>query len=355
VTSTYDVVVAGGGPAGSAAALALAARGRAVLLVDAATGPRPIGEALPSAARMLLRDLGVAGTVPGDGHQVCYANRSAWGSDTVAATDSINDPHGPGWHLDRPLFDHRLREAAQAAGVEVRIAAVRSTTRQQGGSWRVILREPRRRATVHCRWVVDATGRRAAVATTHGARRLTGDRLIALHLTLGPSAGTDATTLVEATRDGWWYSAQLPDRRLLLSYFTDSDLPTSGSFRRQLAATGPTAARAAAHPLPQDARPGRAPAHTARLNQVHGDGWTATGDAATAFDPLSSQGILTALYTGQAAGTAVHDHLDGDPHALDQYAAAVTAVTAAYQRNRSACYALEQRWPDRPFWHRRSR
>ncbi|MEU9041639.1 MULTISPECIES: tryptophan 7-halogenase [unclassified Kitasatospora] len=351
MTSDHDVAVVGGGPAGAAAALALAARGRRVLLAHAPGGPPPVGEALPAVARMLLRDLGVADTVPGTGHLPCYGNRSAWGAQDIGTVDSINDPYGPGWHLDRALFDRRLRAAARAVGVDVREAVVRPDSRHQDGSWTLTLAG----RTVRCRHLVDATGRRAAIATTHGARRVRGDRLVALYLTLDARDTADGTTLVEAAPDGWWYSALLPGGRLLVAFFTDADLPAarpdSRSFGLRLAATGPTAARTAAHrTLPA---PARAPAHTVRLDRVHGDGWTAVGDAAAAFDPLSSQGILTALYTGQAAGAAVHGHLDGDPHALDGYTDVVTAVTAAYRRHHAVYYALEQRWPDSPFWQRR--
>ncbi|MGW2088752.1 LodA/GoxA family CTQ-dependent oxidase [Streptomyces sp. NPDC001880] len=58
--------------------------------------------------------------------------------------------------------------------------------------------------------------------------------------------------------------------------------------------------RAEPHGFTPSAVPRRAPAHSTHLDRVHGDGWIAAGDAAVAFDPLSSQGILTALYTGRA-------------------------------------------------------
>jgi flavin-dependent dehydrogenase len=39
----------------------------------------------------------------------------------------------------------------------------------------------------------------------------------------------------------------------------------------------------------------------ARLDRFFGEGWLACGDAALSFDPSSSQGLLTALYSGKSA------------------------------------------------------
>ncbi|MGW4898405.1 NAD(P)/FAD-dependent oxidoreductase, partial [Kitasatospora sp. NPDC004240] len=116
---------------------------------------------------------------------------------------------------------------------------------------------------------------------------------------------------------------------------------------------GHIAARAAAHPPAGPGRPRRAPAHSAHLDRPSGPGWTAVGDAVAAFDPVSSQGILTALHTGTTGAVAVHAHLGGDPGALDAYRAGVAALLAAYRRNHHAVYAAEDRWGERPFWRRR--
>jgi flavin-dependent dehydrogenase len=84
-----------------------------------------------------------------------------------------------------------------------------------------------------------------------------------------------------------------------------------------------------------------------------GDGWLAVGDAAFAFDPLSSQGILTSLYTGMKAGEALIEHLSGNSDALANYGYRLAMIYNAYLRNRSTYYRLEERWAERPFWRRR--
>ncbi len=364
----FCAVIAGGGPAGAAAALMLARGGRRVLLVDEQLAASfRVGEALPPSGRPVLRELGVLDRFLADGHLACHGNLSAWGAPELAVTDFIRDRNGHGWHLDRARFDASLRTAAAEAGVEVRsgVRLASAVWDAAEAGWRVMLERGEGGATeeVRCGWLVDATGRRCAISRRHGATRLHDDALVAFFARFRPSeAGDrDARTLIEAVPDGWWYTALVPSGERVVAFLTDADLAdrtallSAEGFVARLVETEHVAARLGSHGHTLASRPRGTDAGSARLDRFMGDGWLATGDAALSYDPLSSQGILTALYAGMRAGEALAAHLGGDAEALAGYGARLEEIHRAYQRNRTTYYALETRWPGRPFWSRRIR
>ena len=123
----WDLLVAGGGPAGAVTALTATRCGLEVLLVegspldDDAVGPLAVGESLPSAARPVLESLQLLDVMRGGPHLISWGHRSAWGGAEVQTTDFIRDARGQhGWHLDRPTFDASLRRAARDAGASLR-------------------------------------------------------------------------------------------------------------------------------------------------------------------------------------------------------------------------------------------
>lgn len=358
----FHAVVAGGGPAGAAAALVLARAGRRVLLADSSAADAfRVGESLPPAACPLLRDLGVLDRVRTDGHLPSFGNLSAWGSDLLQEHDHIFDPHGHGWHLDRARFDAALRDTARDAGAEVLENVEIRGAERADSNWRVGLRAGAATHEVETAWLLDATGRRATLARRHGAMRHQDDRLVAFYARFRSAIGgdDDARTMIESAPNGWWYTALLPSGERVVARLTDADLAdraallSSEGFAARLRESSHIGALLSGRGYVLQGRPSGTGAETARLDRFAGDGWVAVGDAALSFDPLSSQGMLTALYTGLRAGQALDRALVGDSAGIADYVSRLEQVYATYLRNRQIFYAAEPRWSGHPFWQRR--
>ena len=278
-----------------------------------------IGETLPPAARPLLMRLAVWEPFLAAGHLPSPGVLSVWGDDELYQTHFIFNPYGQGWHLDRQRFDAMLAQAARQAGAHLYCGAqVTSCLPLAGDRWQVAftsgVASSRRQHQLRATFLIDATGRAAVLARRQGANRLNADRLVGLAGVLAarsresdrPEDECDSCTLVEACADGWWYSALLPGRRLMAVYMTDADLlrrhrgAWHAFWQARLQQTIHTQSRLRAFDL--QAVPRVVAANSSRLDCVSGRGWLAVGDAAMAFDPLSSQGLDAGSGIGHPRG-----------------------------------------------------
>ncbi len=343
----YDTAIVGSGPAGSIAALILARTGRKVVIIDRErTSPRKVGESLPAAARPLLNHLGLLPLLESGRHRPSFGNRSAWGSDKLDFTDFINDPNGLGWHLDRARFDLDLMIAAQNAGVEWINSHVQDVM-DDGGHWRI----EGAGWEVGSQWILDATGRRAHIAAKMGVHRLRDNDLTAVYGWFKPlDQSDDPRTLIESAADGWWYSARLPDTSIVAAFHTNSvtaqNIARSPALWNKLVASTKHTRSVLAGSLNLGTLQ-FAEACGARLSRFAGNRWLATGDAALSFDPLSSQGIFNALYTGMAAAVAV------DTGDVAAYSDRLQTIRSVYLNKTQAYYAAESRFSEKSFWRRR--
>jgi len=357
-----DAIVLGAGPAGATVALNLAPF-RSVLVVEQRARPAVrIGESLPPAARRLLVDMGLWEGFVSDRHLPCYARRSAWGTPDPVEIDTIRDPDGHGWLLDRARFEARLRATAASRGATILAPAKAGPIGRGDDCWTVAVLHDGRTQEIRARVLIDARGRAARPLPPAAAKRRVTDRLVCGWLISNDpgGAGSPGVIYTEAEAEGWWYSAPLPRDRRIVAFHTDADLPSA----IDASDAGRLAERAARLPTLGAASPstgsvlaaeyGFCAAHTCRLDPTAGDGWLAVGDACLALDPLSSQGLLNALYTGLAAAEAADRILSGDAIAWRDYQRSVGEIWGVYWRRLPAWYRQERRWGHHPFWRRRA-
>jgi|SRR5208337_408634 len=350
----HDVVVLGAGPAGSVASLLLTRAGASTLLVDEFNLARhKVGESLPGIARHYLGSLQLREVLKPEACLPCFGNSSAWGSDRLEHRNGLLDPYGPGVHLDRAAFDGALLSASLNAGVKT-LPGRFARSRSVAGGWMLTIQAEGFTQDVGCRWVVDCTGRRSAFAAALGVRRSVFDRQVGVvGLFAREDYDTDRSIMLEATPDGWWYSAPVPRARRVIIYFTDGDLLGKTGARSIEGfislARGTRHIRAFISGRPLIPSPKVVLASSSRIGRPAGEGWVAAGDAAAALDPLASVGIISSIKGAQAAVKGIM----GGGGAIEAYCKDVVGQHQKDVETRSAYYKLEQRWPQSLFWSRR--
>src|SRR5262249_41466989 len=154
-----------------------------------------------------------------------------------------------------------------------------------------------------------------------------------------------------------WYSTMGPGDTTIVAFMSDTDLIREGGLHEP----ANWMVRLRASELTRERLRGAKPksrqavfaANSQRLSIVAGPGWVAAGDAASAFDPLSSEGILKAIRSGKLASFVAADYLGRGLDSHGRYVKICTAEYEAYEKTKHEYYAREQRWPDSVFWRRR--
>lgn len=170
----YDVIILGGGPAGSAAALALAGRGRRVLVLEKEVFPRfHIGESLLPYNRRLLETLGLmplveaAGFMRKIGAQFWLGNGSRH-VNFLFAHGCFNE-ETTAWQVERSVFDDLLLKEVRRRGVEVREGLAAESYRIE--SDRVTV-ETGGGAREEAAFLIDATGQSSFTGVREGVREM---------------------------------------------------------------------------------------------------------------------------------------------------------------------------------------
>lgn len=316
-----DVLVAGGGPAGARAGWAAARAGARVLVVER----KRRGGALPHCAEFAPRLMALETPVPARARV-----QAVEGMLTGLAGADRYSP-GPGWVLDRQVFDYLLLEQAARAGAEVWVAS-------------------RLKGRADSRWLVERAGQ--TVAVTAGA-------VVAADGAASAVAGLMGWPR-QALLAGVQYTVPLPKPMQRTQVWLDPAYRHGYAwlFPRGASANLGLGCRVQARPrrLLDDLRQklvadgvigpgvlalggGAIPVGGLRAELVR-DNVLLAGDAAGLTHPISGAGIPQAVFSGAEAGRAAAALAGGDRAAGDAYA---QALTLRYGRSLAAGLAARQR------------
>jgi flavin-dependent dehydrogenase len=318
-----DVLVVGGGPAGSTAGALLARAGRRVRLFDRERFPRfHVGESLLPQSEPLLRRLGVWDQLAEAGFQRKWGAHFTFepdgGSNQITFAGALGSrPPAQAFQVRRAEFDHLLLRNAAASGVEVE-EGVEVLSVLFDGERAVGVRVRRPDGTeedVGGRVVFDATGREAMLGGQLKIRErdpVLRQAAMFSHyrgacLALGKEGGD---ILVVGGPAGWYWMIPLDAETTSVGVVFPGGVmaerrgrPLAELYEELLAASPEVSGRLAGatrveqvHPLAD---------FSYRLRHFGGDGWVTVGDAACFLDPVFSSGVHVALTTGSRAADDV--------------------------------------------------
>jgi len=321
-TSNYDVIIAGGGPAGASAAIHLATRGARVLLAEQKKFPRAklCGEFISPECALHFERLGVA--------EQMFAAQPARLSATVFYSrkgKSVSVPSawfgadGLALGLSRAEMDERLLRRASDAGACVLedahvVGLVGDERRVVGVRVRASGAEKEYQAPL----TLDATGRARALARRVGPQRngLRPQRapLVAFKAHLENAAVADGKCEIYFYRGGYGGLSSIEKGLSNLCFITSA---------RDVRACGADAERVMREVVCQNYRAAQVLSDArscspwlavslegfGRHSVAPAEGLLAVGDAASFIDPFTGSGMLMALESGELAADIVANYL----------------------------------------------
>ena len=343
----YDVVIAGGGPAGATAALVLARAGHRVCVLEKDSHPRfHIGESLLPRTTPLLRELGIDARLAALPQVTKNGAEFGFGDASATRKFTFHDAlirGEPIFNIERAVFDKALLDLAREAGATVCEATpVRSIGRLEDGAVEVGTAQGAVRGKV----LLDASGQATLVGRALQLRRGFADAQLQKvayfqHFTGverpgGPEEGHPCIALCD---EGWFWLIAINATTTSVGFVAHPSLAhTLGVAPADM--LGWAVARCPLVRLRMRAATGPV------RNQVQSDfsytcqpyagpGYFLLGDAASFLDPIFSTGVTLAMMTGSNVATLVQQMLRGELSggaARQQHIAYVTRSTRPFWR-----------------------
>ncbi len=346
------ICILGGGPAGCVIARRLADLGHSTLLVERSTAPpRPRAELLAPSTLQILNTLGLSGIVTAAAFRSERRALVRWETNSVRVRESDY----PSLLVERSDLDCGMRDAAVAAGVRVLTSArAGSPEHRPCGGWLVPVKTADGQQLIEAEFLVDARGKRRNALTDGG-----GPRTVSMSAEWTLTDKAFAETRIEAGANEWFWGSPMRNCSYSGTVFVDAvraagldaderiwfyrDLLSHSTLLRNL-----QLGRMSSPVLVRDA--------SSRIaSDLIGENFIRIGEAALAIDPLSSQGVQTAVLSAIHGAAAVHTIRSGQnpkPAMMfyrdrQQHAASQAARNAALLYGERLKAALTSFWRDR--------
>jgi 2-polyprenyl-6-methoxyphenol hydroxylase-like FAD-dependent oxidoreductase len=342
----FEVCVVGGGPAGAALALRLAQLGRRVAIAEKAVFPRPhIGEAITAGALPLFEALGIRSAVESAGALRSELATVAWAGELRRFR-----PHGgPGMLVDRARFDALLLNTASAMpGVRRYQPARVVRAKREEKHWVIALHTGE---VLRASYLAEASGR--AHVLPRSRRRLGAPTLALYAYFRGAPGGDPAETWVEAGASAWYWGSPVPGGEFNATVFVDPG--PSADYEALVRASKLLGPRLGGAHRASEIRTCDATAFADR--SPVSSTFIKVGDAALSLDPLSSQGVETAIGTALHAAVVLNTLLDRPEDtdlAIEFYRSRIARSGDFHAAAAADLYRRQAALDDGEFWSRRA-
>jgi len=331
-SNTYDVIVMGGGPAGSSVASILAREGRKVVLFEKEQFPRHhIGESLMTDTFWTFQRMGLLEKLKASPftrkYSVAFANPAGKESRPFYFFEANHHESAVTWQVTRSEFDLMLIEHAAEQGVAV----------HQKTQVKQVLFDGDRAVGVeallpdgslqqfHAKVVVDATGQSAMLSNKFRWRQRDPKLKKAVlysyfkgaHREPDLNGGATLVLRTEVGSNGWFWYIPLENDITSVGVVADPDYLVKGRgqdlakiFNEEVQKCEPCRRR-----VEGAERVDKIYSildYSYRSKQNAGDGFILIGDAYGFLDPIYSSGVLLALKMAELAADAIHDAFKHD-------------------------------------------